>query len=74
MQTEDLGLNLEQSPHKDRLVRYELAEAEKRRSFDHMIAGWRDELHAYLQQMGYGDPKKIHAVIDAMDEVLRRSK
>lgn len=71
----DMGLNLEQIPSlKDRLVSYQIAAATFRKETDALIALWRDIIHGYLMEVGYGDPHRLHAVLDSMDEVLRRSK
>lgn len=72
---QELGLNLELVPNlKDRLVAYQIAAATFRKEQDALIATWRDGIHEYLQEVGYGDPRRLHAIIDSMDEVLRRSK
>jgi hypothetical protein len=58
---------------RDNLVRYEIASAEERQRRDALIATWRDLLHAYLKEIGYGDPRLVHAVLDSMDEFLNRA-
>jgi hypothetical protein len=58
----------------DALVAYEIAAAVLRQKQDHFIAICRDKLHNYLRQVGYGDPKEVHAVLDILDEFLKRSK
>lgn len=56
------------------LVEYEIAAATERQKRDALIATWRDRLHNYLKQVGYGDPTEVHAVLEIMDEFLKRSK
>jgi hypothetical protein len=58
---------------RDNLIRYEIASASERQERDHLIATWRDVLHAVLKQVGPVDPKGIHAVIDSMDDFLNRA-
>lgn len=71
----ELGLNLELTPDlKDCLIAYQIAMATARKEQDALIAAMRDHIHSYLKQSGYGDPRELHAVIDIMDEMLRRSK
>ena len=57
----------------DNLVRYEISSACERRDRDQFIATCRDALHSALKEVGPIDPKKIHEVIDALDDFLNRA-
>jgi len=60
----------EPSPLQDLLVRLQLAEAQFRMDRDGFLAGCRDHLHYALQQVGPIDPKRIHEVINKLDDFL----
>jgi hypothetical protein len=71
----------ELSSLRDNLVRYEMATASeriavetKRMERDRFLATCRDVLHSTLKEVGPIDPKKIHQVIDAIDDYLNREK
>lgn len=55
-------------------TRYYLASAAKKMERDSMIATWRDVLHSAMLTMDGSGTQMIHAVMDSMDRVLKRSK
>ena len=57
-------------PLQDLLVRLVRSEAQFRMDRDRFLAGCRDHLHYVLQQPGPVDLKRIHSVIDIMDDFL----
>lgn len=59
---------------KELVAAYGIAASTARQVRDQLLATCRDYVHEYLQQMGNGDPKLLHEVVDALDEYLRRSK
>ncbi len=63
----------EKTALRSNLVRYELSSAQERADRDLFFATCRDSLHAALQEVGPIDPKKIHEVIDAIDDFLNRA-
>ena len=60
-------------PLQDSLVQYEISSACERRDRDQFIAACRDALHSALKEVGPVDPRKIHEVIDALDDFLNRA-
>ena len=60
----------EPTPLQDLLVRLQLSEAQFRMDRDGFLAGLRDHLHYALQLTGPIDPKRIHEVIDKLDDFL----
>jgi len=58
---------------RDNQIRYQISSASERADRDHVIATWREILHAALKQVGPINPRLIHAVIDDMDEFLNRA-
>ena len=66
---------LELSVLKDNQRRYQIAAATERQTRDAMVATWRDLLHAGMKSPLMADLIKVtHAIMDDMDEFLRRSK
>ncbi len=63
----------ELSALRDNLIRYEIAAASERQERDRYFATVRDVLHGILKEVGPIDPKKIHAVIDSIDQFLNRA-
>jgi hypothetical protein len=57
----------------DAIVYYEIAASTERQARDALIAAWRDILHNYLKQIGYGDPRDVHRVLDSMDTFLNHA-
>lgn len=72
-QTYEMETESENAELRDALVAYELSAASERRDRDRLIATWRDRLHNYLRQIGLGDPREVHAVLDSMDQFLNRA-
>ena len=64
------GETIALTPLQDLLVRLQIADATFRKERDAFLAGCRDHLHYALQLVGPIDPKRIHEVIEKLDDFL----
>ena len=71
---EELDIRAYADMLKDHLIVYQRASAEERRARDALMQIYYQTLSDYLHQPGTGDHRKIHLVLDSLDELLKRSK
>lgn len=71
---DELDVNAYRDLLRNEIMLYQRAAAEERRARDKWISLCYQTITDYLRQPGTGDVRKLHVVLDSMDEYLSRSK